>query len=236
MLEIKPVKTNTTELDDFLALPKQIYRPDHLMQSEEEELALIEGSHPLSSDLETYAFVGYMNSRPCIRGLLTFYPDDEAAYLGFFESINDQQIASAFIEHLAGFARSLGAIKIIGPVQASFWLGYRMQLTGTEELPFTGEPHNLAYYPQLWQAAGFEIKELYLSIRTSWLIALSLLKKQVSLFALQRSRSGKKLRCRFLSSSIASIKIFRFIGLFPVSSSVRFFRNTSIFLIFLWLS
>ena len=55
MLEIKPVKPNTVELDDFLALPKQIYQPDHLMQSEEEELSLIEGSHPLSSDLETYA-------------------------------------------------------------------------------------------------------------------------------------------------------------------------------------
>ena len=159
MLEIKPVKPNTAELDDFLALPKKIYRPEHLMQSEEEELALIEGNHPLSSDLETYAFVGYEDSQPCIRGLLTFYPDDEAAYLGFFESINDQQIASAFIEHLAGFARSLGASKIIGPVQASFWLGYRMQLTGTEEVPFTGEPHNPVYYPDLWQAAGFELME-----------------------------------------------------------------------------
>ena len=163
MLEIKPVKANTVELDDFLALPKQIYQPDHLIQSEEEELALIEGSHPLSSDLETYAFIGSEEGQPCIRGLLTFYPGDEAAYLGFFESINDQQIASVFIEHLAGFARSLGAIKIIGPVQASFWLGYRMQLTGTEEVPFTGEPHNPAYYPELWQAAGFELKERYLS-------------------------------------------------------------------------
>ena len=104
MLEIKPVKPNTTEQDDFLALPKQIYQPDHLMQSEEEELALIEGSHPLSADIDTYAFIGYVDGRPSIRGLLTFYPDDEAAYLGFFESINDQQIASAFIEHLAGFA------------------------------------------------------------------------------------------------------------------------------------
>ena len=56
MLEIKPVKPNTAELNDFLALPKQIYQPDHLMQSEEEELTLIEGSHPLSSDIETYGF------------------------------------------------------------------------------------------------------------------------------------------------------------------------------------
>ncbi|WP_314830427.1 hypothetical protein [uncultured Streptococcus sp.] len=139
------------------------YRPMDAGLILEEELALIEGSHPLSSDLDTYAFVGYMNSQPCIRGLLTFYPNDEAAYLGFFESINDQQIASAFIEHLAGFARSLGAIKIIGPVQASFWLGYRMQLSGTEDVPFTGEPHNPAYYPELWKAAGFELKERYLS-------------------------------------------------------------------------
>ena len=73
MLEIKPVKANTVELDDFLALPKQIYQPDHLIQSEEEELALIEGSHPLSSDLETYAFIGYEEGQPCIRGLLILY-------------------------------------------------------------------------------------------------------------------------------------------------------------------
>ncbi len=39
-------EANTAELDDFLALPKQIYQPDHLMQSEEEELALIEEQSP----------------------------------------------------------------------------------------------------------------------------------------------------------------------------------------------
>lgn len=38
-----------------------------------------------------------------------------------------------------------------------------MQLTGNEDIPFTGEPHNPAYYPKFWQAAGFELKDCYLS-------------------------------------------------------------------------
>ena len=38
-----------------------------------------------------------------------------------------------------------------------------MQLSGHEDLPFTGEPHQPAYYPKLWEAAGFKLTESYLS-------------------------------------------------------------------------
>ncbi len=44
---------------------------------------LIEGSHP-ESGLRTYAFIGLCGHRLSLC-LLTFYPGDGAAYLGFFE-------------------------------------------------------------------------------------------------------------------------------------------------------
>lgn len=163
MLDIRPVRPDSAELQDFLSLPQSLYPAGHLMQAAAEELALIQGSHPLSPEIDVYAFVGYREGQIGIRGLLTFYPADGACYLGYFEAFDDGEAAKDFIQHLACFARSLGAEKLIGPVQASFWLGYRMQLTGHEALPFTGEPHNPAYYPKLWQEAGFVLKERYLS-------------------------------------------------------------------------
>ncbi len=56
MLEIKPVKPNTAEMADF-SPARQIYQPDHLTCGR--RTGFDWGSHPLSSDLETYAFIGW---------------------------------------------------------------------------------------------------------------------------------------------------------------------------------
>ena len=163
MLTIKAVQPHSPELVDFLALPQKLYGKGHLMQSPEEEVSLISGTHPLSPEIEVRAFVGYHDQQVQIRGLLTYYPVDGTCFLGYFESLDDVGMAKQFIAYIADQARDLGAEKLIGPVQASFWLGYRMQLSGHEDLPFTGEPHQPAYYPKLWETAGFKLTESYLS-------------------------------------------------------------------------
>ena len=163
MLTIKAVQPHSPELVDFLALPQKLYGKGHLMQSPEEEASLISGTHPLSPEIEVRAFVGYQDQQVQIRGLLTYYPVDGTCFLGYFESLDDVDMAKQFIAYIADQARDLGAEKLIGPVQTSFWLGYRMQLSGHEDLPFTGEPHQPAYYPKLWEAAGFKLTESYLS-------------------------------------------------------------------------
>ncbi len=120
------------------------------MQSEE-ELSFDWGQSPAEFGLETYAFIGYVDCRPC-DSAMTFY--QVMRLLGIFESIHDLG-ASVFIRHLAGFARSLGASSI-GPVQAV--------LAGLSDAADWNRSflcwENLIIQPIIlsWQAAGFELK------------------------------------------------------------------------------
>lgn len=163
VLQIKAVKTGTKEEIDFLVLPHKIYRQQDLMQSSTEVQAYIAGQAPLSSTLIFQAFVGYEKEEVVIRGAIIQSLDTTDVYLGFFEALNQPQWMAPFMAHLTDYARSIRATSIQGPVQGSFWSGYRMKLNDFERTPFTGEPHNPAYYPVLWSSVGFKLKERYVS-------------------------------------------------------------------------
>lgn len=162
-LQIRPVKSGTKEELDFLILPHRIYKEQHLMQSSAEAQAYIAGKAPLSSTLTFQAFVGYADEEVVIRGAIIQPQHASQVYLGFFEAMNQPAWMTAFMTHLKDYARSVGAISIQGPVQGSYWSGYRMKLNDFDRSPFTGEPHNPNYYPKLWTAAGFELTERYVS-------------------------------------------------------------------------
>lgn len=163
MIEIRQVKPDSQEMADFLALPAKIYPKDRLMQDKAEEKAQLTGQHALSSQYSFRAYVGYRNGQVLIRAALITYPTMLQAYLGYFEAFNDKEMMQALIANLSQEAKDLGCHSIIGPIQASFWLGYRLRLNAFDQAPFTGEPNQPAYYQELWQAEGFILKEKYLS-------------------------------------------------------------------------
>lgn len=57
----------------------------------------------------------------------------------------------------------MGGENMIGPVEGSFWYGYRMKLNQFDKAPFTAEPENPPYYPSLWEQVGFDLSEEYSS-------------------------------------------------------------------------
>lgn len=166
-LTIRKVESGRLSEILFLSLPHMIYPEEHLMQSASEFQAQLTGQHPLSSEYDFEAWlVCTAEGQPLMRAALTLpHVEQRTAYLGYFETTSqDQELMQKFVDFLSQRARYLrNAETLIGPVQGSFWLGYRMQLSGFSDLPFTGEPHNPAYYPRLWKAAGFELKEQYVS-------------------------------------------------------------------------
>ena len=151
------------ERAEFLELPQRLYPRQHLPQDRKLEEALLEGSHTLSGLMGFQAYLVYDQDLPIMRAAMTYYENRNDAYLGFFEGENRPDAMQLLVETVAQAARERGYAALVGPVQASFWLGYRMQLTGMEDLPFTGEPHNLPYYENLWRQAGFELQDRYLS-------------------------------------------------------------------------
>lgn len=147
----------------FLALPKTLYDRAHRTQDTKAERALLEGTHPLSGDFTMKFYLAADESAsPAGRCTLTYYENDPAAYVGFFECVEDLDVCRALLEAAEAQARADGKEKLVGPLNGSFWIGYRFKVENFEE-HFTGEPDNPEYYPAFWEACGFSVSERYYS-------------------------------------------------------------------------
>lgn len=149
-------------LKDFLSLPKRLYKPHELTQNPKEEAELLSDCHILSRYFSVKPILIYRGGAAVSRAVVTIYPDDSAAYLGFFESENDIEAAKLLFDTAEKIAKANSKSEIIGPVDCSFWIKYRLKLNRFGS-PYTGEPYNKDYYQSLWEECGFKIFQGYSS-------------------------------------------------------------------------
>jgi hypothetical protein len=88
-------------------------------------------------------------------------------HLGYFDCIDDVQVAEALMNAAEAWMRKQSVVLIQGPVNCNIMLNYRLQLTGFDTEPFLGEPRNPAYYEKLWVQCGYEAKNKWLSFDLS---------------------------------------------------------------------
>lgn len=147
----------------FLELPGRLYTGKEIMQQPEDERQILTGTHVLSHYFTVFPLLVLDGSeQPVSRAVLTVYPGDKTAYLGFFESEKNDEAVSALFREAEKIAVSQSLNTICGPVDASFWIRYRFK-TNYFDRSYTGEPYNKDYYPALWQRAGYEVTERYYS-------------------------------------------------------------------------
>lgn len=147
----------------FLALPAQLYPPERRTQDKKTERQLLRGTHALSGDFEIAPFLALdAQGRAAARCVLTVCDGDENGYVGLFESVDDPDAARTVLDAAAVEAMLRGKTRLIGPYDASFWLGYRFKTTNFRRR-FTLEPNNLPYYPRLWERCGFAVTDHYFS-------------------------------------------------------------------------
>lgn len=159
------VNNNERYKTQFCYLPQRLYTKQEITQDEVTERAILEGTHLLSHYFEAHGLLvldenGFTRS----RGILTIYPGDETAYFGFFESDDELGACQCLLDRACKLAKEKDCKKIIGPVDASFWIRYRFKSNHFES-SYTGEPYNKPYYTQLWAQCGFQISEEYFSNR-----------------------------------------------------------------------
>ena len=158
-----PAPERDVFLKGFLALPKALYPRERRTQDTKAERAILNGTHPLSGEFTVRAYLAVDDgASPQGRCVLTYYPDDPAAYVGFFECVEDLDVCRALLSAAEAQARADGKEKLVGPLNASFWIGYRFKVENFDE-HFTGEPDNLPYYAGFWEACGFTVSERYYS-------------------------------------------------------------------------
>lgn len=162
-MEILRVREGSQELKDFLRLPKELYSKTSNMENVNETRELILGHHILSKYFEIYPYVCYKENKLVGRFALTEYPNDEVLYLGFFECVNDCGVAKELFDFVYKYAKDREFTKIVGPVNASFWIKYRLKTNKFFMRPYTGEPYNRNYYLNLFRKNDYKVVERYTS-------------------------------------------------------------------------
>lgn len=76
--------------------------------------------------------------------------------VGYFEAREHEAGARAVLDAAAEWLRGQGCPTVWGPMDCSIWHRYRLMTHGFETDPFLGEPRNPAWYPPLFQAAGWQ--------------------------------------------------------------------------------
>lgn len=146
----------------FTTLPKRLH-PKTAPNDPATEDALLAGRHPLSPQFSVQAFVAEEDGHALGRAALTLYPGDAAGYLGFLDTVDDARVAGALIDACADAAVLAGCERLVGPVDASFWVRYRLKVSGFDNQPFFGEPLNAPYLERLLTDAGFAPTDEYVS-------------------------------------------------------------------------
>lgn len=146
----------------FLGLPSRLYGED-CPQDLSTEKQLLNGKHPLSTDVEIFPFVVI---NPCgialCRCLLTYYPHDPTAYVGFFEARPEIDAVRELFRRVEEKALSDGKTTLLGPIDVSIYINYRFK-TNLFDRTYTSEPYNKDYYPDLWEKCGFSVRDRYVS-------------------------------------------------------------------------
>jgi len=150
-------------IKDFLDLAKKLYTKKDNMEDPESVRKLLTGEHPMSKYFTLDAYLIREGGRTVGRFAVTLYPDDDVCYLGFFECIDDKETAQFLFASAERIAKEKGCSRIEGPVDASFWIKYRLKINNFDRLPYTGEPYNKEYYYRLFLDNGYRVKEHYTS-------------------------------------------------------------------------
>lgn len=164
--EIKVLQCKTSEdIDNFIKLPKEIYKNEYCPQDISIEKALLTGKHTLSNTFEVIPLLAYIGDKPAARCIVTNYKDDSKAYIGLFESIENQDVYIKLLSKAENISKELGKTKMIGPVDASFWIKYRFKYSSDIEFKntYSGEPYNKETYTPMWENYGFNICDVYIS-------------------------------------------------------------------------
>ncbi len=170
MYKIKPV-SNRKELKQFVKMPWEIYKniPQWVPPLIIDQLELLsKEKHPFHKHAEVEYFIAMDNGKIVgrIAGLVNHNHNklynDKTGFFGFFECINDQNVANLLFESAESYLRKKGMERMIGPMNFSTNEEIGLLIEGFEYPPVVMMSYNPYYYISLYENYGLKkIKELY---------------------------------------------------------------------------
>jgi len=165
------------ELTEFVKLPWSIYGNDpHWvppLQIAVKEL-LDRKKHPFYVNADAELFLARRDGRAVGRIAAIIdrnhnkFHEENAGFFGFFESVDDAEVAKALLNTARRWVAERGAEFLRGPVNPSTNYECGTLIEGFDSSPVVMMTYNPRYYPQLIEQAGFEkVKDLYAFVNTA---------------------------------------------------------------------
>src|SRR4051794_10702533 len=169
-LVIQPVETRR-QRKQFLELPWEINRSDQnwmppLRQNQQELVGY--KHHPFYKDAEGQTFLAFQDGQPVGRVMAILnhahnrFHKENRGFFGFFESIDDQAVASGLFGAVRGWLAPRRVPQIRGPQKPSMDYECGLLIEGLATAPFFMMTHNLPYYQRLIEGCGFgKIEDMF---------------------------------------------------------------------------
>ena len=163
-IEISRV-ASPAERDRFIKFPWRIYENDPVWVPPlllERKQFLDRKKHPFYEHGDAALFLARAGGEVVGRIMACHDPKYNAlhqsnvGFFGMFESIDDQQVASALLEAAADWLRQLGRDQIMGPIDYSIFDLCGVLIEGFQFPPMVLTAYNPPYYRALIEGCGFE--------------------------------------------------------------------------------
>ncbi len=155
---------NRRTLRDFIRLPRFIYHSDPNWVpplSSEVQRTLDERRNPYFANASLKLFVCYKNNVPVARTAIVVNRQHQekfginAAFFGFFESINDMEAVRRLFGSVEYYCRSQNVEILEGPFNPNHYSELGLLTNKFDTPPAFFQPYNPAYYCDLLESIGF---------------------------------------------------------------------------------
>jgi GNAT superfamily N-acetyltransferase len=161
-------------LAPFIELPWRVNRDDrHWVPPLRRSLKALLGRsrHPFHRHAEVAYFVAERSSE--VVGRLAAivnrrhneFHGDRTGFFGFFDAVNDDEVAGSLLETAATWLRERGLIRMMGPVNFSTNQECGLLVRGFDSAPAVMMPHNPRYYSALLERLGLQKEKDLLAYR-----------------------------------------------------------------------
>ncbi len=164
-------------MKDFTRFPYWLYRDDPNWVPplvSEEKLQFSRRRNPFLQENEAEFFVCYKAGRP--RGRIAvfgnnshnqLYPEDNAAFFGFFESVEDDAVADALFAEASRWATGRGARILRGPTNFTINDPSGLLVDGFDDPPYFMMTYNPSYYSKVLDRNGYKTSMRFFAYEVS---------------------------------------------------------------------
>lgn len=162
MSKVIPVESKK-QLGAFIDFPHELYKNDpnyvpELFIAQKDLLT----THPFYKHSSLQAFLAYDDGGKIVGRIAAIlntnhnkFNNTNDGFFGFFDCINDQDIASQLFDTAAKWVKQKGANRLIGPANPSTNETCGLLVKGFDSAPLVMMPYNPQYYMDLLDKAGF---------------------------------------------------------------------------------